>query len=133
MKTRYTVQVDGDYLVKFDVDGDYISSTFDIDGDEVSFDSIEEVEGFLAELLDAAEKVTERLEQPPRIRVKTATGKPSKSKKIVEAVEKTEQGINKAYEEAQRRREVDQEISRLMIEKIEREEDDEALIALLVA
>ena len=130
---KYTVKVDGDYLVRFETEGDYIADTIEIDGDEVKFDSIKEIEDFLAQLLEVAESVVEGADKPIRIKVSTKSG-PSKSKKVAEAVEKTEKAVNTAFQDYQRRqREMDEEISRLMVGKLEKEADDEDIIALLVA
>ena len=130
---KYTVTVDGDYLVKFETQGDKISSSFEINGDEVQLDSIKEIEEFLSELFAVAESVAEVSDAPPKITVRVESGKPTKSKKIAKLVKEAESKINQAYIEAEKRLEVDREISTLMQKSIERDDEEQDLIALLVA
>lgn len=138
MATRYSVEIDGDFFVNFDTDGEYIADTFEVDGEPLRFDSISEVESFLAKLFDAVGDEVERVTattdqpQPTRIRVKTGQGRPTTAKKITTAVERIETQLDKALRAIQQDRETDMEISRLMHDKLNREADDQALIALLI-
>ena len=112
----------------------------EIDKEIFVFTSVMEVEAFLAQVREEARTAAEQLvtspEVPsiPRIRVKTGSGQPTKSKTVTEAVRKTRKAVSKAYDAAARRRSIDQEISELMLAKIEAErKEEENIIAILLA
>ena len=89
----------------------------------------------LAVLQQAAEIAEEQVEvvPPSKIRVRTSAGKPVESKTVVAAVKRTQKRINKAIIEAKKRQAVDREISALLVKSIERQEEDDAIIMLLVS
>lgn len=117
-RRRYSVEVDNEFFV---------------------FDSISEVESFLYTVREEAKEAADQLvttpvtPKPPRIKVKTGSGKPTTSKTLQQTVKRTQKAVNRAYIEAAKRRQVDQEISRLMLRKIEREDEEDTLIALLLS
>jgi hypothetical protein len=118
-KRQYSVQLDGEYFV---------------------FNTIAEVEEFLAMVRKEAEErvdeivTTVAVPKPPRITVKTRTGKATTSQAIQKAVKRTQKAVIRAYAEAAKRREVDQEISQLLTKKIREEDDEEeAILAILLS
>ena len=111
----------------------------EIDEQIFVFASVADVEAFLQQVREEAETAAETLvtspEVPrlPRIRVKTASGKPTASKSLTKAVRATRKAVSKAYTAQAQRRGIDKEISELLLAKLEaarREEED--IIALLL-
>ena len=116
-KRRYVVEVDGQY---FDVN------------------NIAEGEAILAQIRELAEESAERdvvtdvTPKPPKVKIRTAAGRPTTSQVLTRAVTRTQKAINRAYIEAARRRKIDRDISELLQRKIREEDEEEALIALLL-
>lgn len=113
----YVIEVDGE--------------SFSVEGQQGVFDLLDQID-FLANEDDFDIEVI----QPPRIRVKTAAGKPTQSKKITTAVDETRRRIAETYrrraEKIRRERAIDSEISDLMLQQIAREDEENAILALLL-
>ncbi len=117
---RYAVEVDGEYFV---------------------FNTILEVEGFLAQVRESAQEAADHDVQtpvtpkPPRVSVTLSSGKPTTSKAIKTAVRQTQQTVSQAYaraaERIRKQQAIDAEISNLMHAKLEQEEEDNILMLLL--
>ena len=116
-RRRYSVEIDGEFFV---------------------FNSIAEVERFLIQVRETADDQADELvttpvtPKPPRIRVKTGAGKPTTSVVIQREVKRTQKRVNKAFREAAKRRAVDVEISQLLQQKIEQEDEEDIIISLLL-
>lgn len=107
----------------------------EVDGEIFVFATVADVENFLATVREQAEEQAEQIitSKPPVIRVRTAKGKASTSKTVQAAVKRTRKAVNKAYTKAAKSREIDTEISRLILAKLEREAaDEDNVIALLL-
>ncbi len=112
----------------------------EVDNEFFFFNTISEVESFLATVRETAEESAERdvtepvTPKPPRVSVKLVSGRPTTSKTIRREVQRTQSVVNKAYIRAAKRiaqiREVDKEISRILQDKLRDEEDQ--IIALLL-
>jgi hypothetical protein len=112
-RKRYVVEVDGELI--------QVATQADV----------------LAVLQQASEIVSELAEQevipPPKIRVRTLAGKPVESKAVVAAVKRTQNRISQAHDDAKKRQEVDREISRLILMAIERQDEEDDIITMLLA
>lgn len=114
---RYVVEVDGQFL-------------------EVA--NVAEVEAVLANARELAEVAAPRdvkpavRIKPPRIAVRTASGEPSTSQTIRRAVQNTQAAVNAIYRRAQVELEQNREISRLIHERIAQEDEEDAILALLL-
>ena len=121
-RRRYSVEVEGEYFI---------------------FDSIPEVQGFLAQIRETAPEAAEQdispvgtTKKPPRIKVLTRTGKATTSKTLQQEIKRTQSVITRAYQlAAETRRKmqsVNMEIAELLHAKIKREEDDEEALILFL-
>ena len=119
-KRRYSVEVEGEYFV---------------------FNTIPEVQQFLAEIRETAPEAAEReispeTVKPPRIKVLTRTGKVTTAKTLQAEIKRTENVITRAYQDvAKNRRKISNatlEIAELLHAKIQREEDDEEALILFL-
>jgi hypothetical protein len=121
-RRRYSVEVEGEYFI---------------------FDSIPEVQSFLAEIRETAPEAAERdispdgiIVKPPRIKVLTRTGKVTTAKALRREIRRTENVITTAYQDvAKTRRKISNatlEIAELLHAKIKREEDDEEALILFL-
>ena len=114
----------------------------EIDGQLFEAVSPEHAKQLLREAAEAIEEIAEEtpeaLDKKPVIRVRTEGGKLSQSPVLKKEAQQTRTRIARAFRAAQelteRRRQIDREISELLIQKIrEQEEDDEeAILALLL-
>ena len=112
----------------------------EVDKKYFEVNSIAEAQAVLAQVREIADEaaerevVTEVTPKPPRVTVKTATGKPTTSKVLTQEVKRTQKVVNTAYSRAARlfkqRRSVDMEIGELLRAKI-REEDDTIIMLLM--
>jgi hypothetical protein len=113
-KRRYSVEVEGEFF---------------------AFNTISEVESFLVQVRENAEQAAEKdvrldgdnviIPKPPRVRVKTGAGKPTTSKTVQTEVRRTQKTITSAYARVAKR-------SQLLRDKIREEEDEDAILALLL-
>ena len=121
-RRRYSVEVEGEYFI---------------------FDSIPEVQGFLAQIRETAPEAAEQdippegtIKKPPRIKVLTRTGKATTSKTLQAEIKRTQSVITRAYQDvAKNRRKISNatlEIAELLHAKIKREEDDEEALILFL-
>jgi hypothetical protein len=114
----------------------------EVDKQYFEVNSIAEAESVLAQVRELAEEsaerdvVTEATPKPPRVTVKTATGKTTTSKVLAREVKRTQKVVNKAYSRAaqlfKQRLDIDKEIGQLLRAKIHREDEDATIIALLM-
>lgn len=117
-RRRYSVEVDNQFFL---------------------FDSIYEVESFLADVRQTAAEEAERLvttpvtPKPPRIRVKTGSGKPTTSQVLQQAVRRTQKLINTSFINAAKSRAIEAELSQRIQQRIKEDDDEEAILALLLS
>ena len=110
----------------------------EVDGQLIVAGSISEVEAILANVRDIAEESAERdvkteiTPKPPRVKLKTGSGKPTTSQVLQKAVKRTQKTVNRAYNRQAKRIAQDAEISRLLIRKFEQEDNEERIIRLLL-
>jgi len=110
----------------------------EIDGEFIAVNTIDEAVSLLTQVRELAEESAVRdvttpvTPKPPRVKIKTGSGNPTTSKVLQREVRKTQKAVNRAYIEAAKRIAQAQEISELMIKKLREEEDEEAIIALLM-
>lgn len=110
----------------------------EVDGELFEVKNAKEASDLLDSIVELAgeENVEIEIIEPPRITIKTAADKPTKSKQLLNKLDETQAKIREIYkkraEKQKKEREVDQEISERMLSKIAREEDDNAIIALLL-
>ena len=117
MKRSYLIEVDGEF--------------FEVANGKEASDLLDMV----VETAGEKEVVIEVVE-PPRISVRTATNKPTKSKKLLDKVEETKAKVLAIYErkaaEIQQQRELDKEISERMLKKIAKEDEDAVIVQLIM-
>ena len=110
----------------------------EVDGQLFQAESISHVESIFQQVRALAEESAERdvttpvTPKPPRITVKTRAGKASTSQVIQQEVKRTQTVINRAYIRAAKAIAQNREISELLIRKFEQEDEEEALILLLM-
>ncbi len=109
----------------------------EIDGQFFDADSPVAVRKLLEQAAEIAEAQADSLKSAPVVRVKTGTGKATTSKPINAAVRQAQRSINRSFDRAlaerQRRQTQDREIALLLALKLrDEEDDDEALLALLL-
>ena len=112
-KKRYVVEVDGQF---FDAENITAVQAALAQAREVAEDSVSQI-------------VTSRI---PRVTVKTSSGKPTTSVIIQREVRKTQDIIRDIYTKAAKSAAVDQEIAKLLKIKFDEEDEEEAIIALLL-
>jgi hypothetical protein len=121
-KRRYSVEVEGEYFV---------------------FNTIPEVQQFLAQIRETAPEAAEQdiapqgtTRKPPRIKVLTRTGKATTSKTLQAEIKRTQSVITRAYQDVAKNRpkisNATLEIAELLHAKIKREEDDEEALILFL-
>lgn len=109
----------------------------EVDGEFIQVASPQEAQYVLEQVRELAKKSAERdvttevVPKPPRVSIKTSSGKQTTSKAIQAEVKKTQKAINREYVRAAKAIAQQKEISDLLIKKFEREEEEE-LIALLL-
>lgn len=117
MKRSYLIEVDGEF--------------FEVANGKEASDLLDMV----VETAGDKEVVIEVIE-PPRISVKTAANQPTKSKKLLAKVEETKAKVLEIYQqrakEIEEQRKIDQEISDRMLQRIAHEQEEQAIIALLM-
>ena len=120
MRRRYLVEVDGKWF-----DADTVNSVHSLleQAKEVARESAEK---------DVANTPFRVRLKPPKIRVKTASGKQSNSVTIQRDVAAAQRAINKIYLDAQRQIDQIREISHLMRRKIEMDEEEDIIKLLLM-
>lgn len=102
--------------------------------------TISEAEALLARVRELADESAERdvtepvTPKPPRIKVRTGTGKKTTSQALQREVKKTQTVVRQAYNRRAQSIAQDIEISRLLLEKLEKEarDDEQAIISLLL-
>jgi len=110
----------------------------EVDGQLIQVASVQEAESVLQQVRDLAEQSalkdvqTEVVPKPPRVSVKTISGKASTSKTIQAEVKKTQRVINTAYIKQADANAQNREISELLIKKIEFEDEEETKLILLM-
>lgn len=111
----------------------------EVDGQLIQVSSISEVESVLQRVRDLANESAENDVQtpvtpkPPRIKVRTGSGKRTTSPTLRRAVIQTQQTVTRAYNRRAKQIARDLEISQLLIGKLAQEQDDEdAVLALLL-
>ena len=112
----------------------------EVDGELIQVASVEEAELILLQVRELAQESAARdvttpvTPKPPRVAVKTLSGKRSTSKALNTAVARTQKTVNAAYLKASQDIARDREISALLVKRIELDEqdDEEAIIALLM-
>ena len=120
MRRRYLVEIDGKWF-----DADTVKSVHSLleQAKEVARESAEK---------DVANTPFRVRLKPPKIRVKTASGKQSNSVTIQRDVAAAQRAINKIYLDAQRQIDQIREISHLMRRKIEMDEEEDIIKLLLL-
>ena len=109
----------------------------EVDGELIQVASIADAEAVLLQVRELAEQSAQNdvkspvTPKPPRISVKTVLGKQVTSKALSESVKKTQRVVSSAYIKAAKEFKQNQEISQLLIAKIEEDEED-SLITLLL-
>lgn len=112
----------------------------EVDGQKIPVTSIAEAESILLKVRDLAQEsaakdvITPTTPKPPKITVRTGSGKVTTSATLQREVTRTQRVVNQAYIRRAKQIEQDIEISQLMLVKIEQEErdDESAIIALLL-
>ena len=112
----------------------------EVDGKFIHVNSISDAESILQQVRELADESAEKdvktpvAPKPPKVGIKTGTGKATTSITLQRAVEQTQKTVTQAYTRAASRirkeREVDREISTLMLEKMDEEEN--VIIRLLM-
>jgi len=111
------------------------SYRIEIDGQEFFFATLQEVIDFLDEARELAEAQSDKLvsrDSPPKIVVRTKSGAETKSKKIQKAIADTRKSVVRSIEVARDKRNWRRDLDRLVAEKKRQEDEEEALIALLM-
>lgn len=110
----------------------------EVDGQFIEVSNIAEVEAVLGQAKELAEvsaprdvKPSVRI-KPPRIAVRTASGQPSTSQVIRRAVQSTQEAVKAIYRKAQADLEQSREISRLIHDRLSQEDEEDAVLALLL-
>lgn len=109
----------------------------EVDGELIQVASPQEAQHVLEQVRELARQSAERdvntevVPKPPRVSIKTSSGKPTTSKAIQAEVKKTQKVINREYVRAANAIAQQREISDLLIKKFKQEEEEE-LIALLL-
>jgi len=111
----------------------------EIDGQYFPVANISDAEALLMQARQMAEeaaprdvgKATVRI-KPPRVAIKTASGAETTSVTLKREVKRTQEIINKIYRDAYESIERTREISRLLHKKLEEEDEEEAILALLM-
>ena len=110
----------------------------EVDGQLIQVASVQEAERVLQQVRSLAQEsadrdvTTEIVPKPPRVSVKTIAGNKSTSKTIQTEVKKTQKAINRAYIKAAESIAQNREISELLIKKFKHEDEEDAIIALLL-
>lgn len=110
----------------------------DVDGKLFEVATIAEAESVLQQVRDLAqvsadtEVTTPVTPKPPRVSIKTISGNKTTSQTLQREVKKTQRVINRAYTNAARAVARDTEISELLIKKINDEDEEDAILALLL-
>jgi len=111
----------------------------EIDGQYFPVANISDAEALLMQARQMAEeaaprdvgRATVRI-KPPRVAIKTASGAETTSVTLKREVKRTQEIINKIYRDAYESIERTREISRLLHKKLEEEDEEEAILALLM-
>lgn len=110
----------------------------EVDGQFIQVATIAEAQSVLAQAKELA-TVTAQKDvrpkvriKPPRIAVKTASGKPTTSQTLQRSVQTTQQAVNQIYRKAAAEIEQTRELARLIHRKLEQEDEDEAILALML-
>jgi len=116
--------------------------TVTIDGEAFTVPTLQDVVNLLDQAKEVVEDKAERIVQPnvrpkpPKIEVRTASGQKTQSQRVQRAIRDTESFAQRVCRQAQarvqRQREVDSEISTLIQRRIRQQDDEEAIIALLM-
>ena len=106
----------------------------EVDGEFIPVASQQEAEDVLLQVRELAQESAERdvktevVPKPPRVSIKTAAGKVTKSKRLNDAIEKTQKTITQAYTKVAKDIEQSKEIEQLINKTIE----EESLITMLL-
>ena len=106
----------------------------EVDGELFEVNNGKEASDLLDSIVELAgeENVEIEIIRPPRITIKTANNKPTKSKVLLNKLDETRAKIAKIYKERQKQRQIDQEISEHMLKKIAKEDEEAVIIQLLM-
>lgn len=110
----------------------------EIDGERIPTASIQEAEALLSQAVEVAEESADRdvrrsiRIKPPRISVRTGSGKQTASVSLQRTVKRSQARVAEIYDKARERIETEREISRLIQRRIRDEDEEEAILALLL-